>query len=304
MMLYEFCDRHRIAVRNTGKLLPASADDEVTRLHELLENGRNNGARGLVLLSDAEIRALDPRVRCREAMLSPSSGIVDAHGVMACLESLAAERGAVFAYGTRAERIDTLNGSLAVRVTDADGLPLDLVSERVVNAAGLYADVLAGTTGIDRDAEDYRQIPSKGEYFRVADRRRGTMDRLIYPVGVPRMRGTPAEGVHLVLELDGGMKVGPNKGFGIGDLTVDPAHRRPFWEQMHRYLPWLELEDLRPDTAGVRAMRTDGDTGERDYLMREEGERGLPGLVNLIGMESPSLTSCLAIAEHVADLLE
>jgi L-2-hydroxyglutarate oxidase LhgO len=128
------------------------------------------------------------------------------------------------------------------------------------------------------------------------------MDLLVYPAVIPAMDGSPAKGVHLVLELDGGMKIGPNTLVGLSDYEVDPEHLDPFWEQMHRYLPWLERSDLRPESAGVRPIRPGSDKHEQDYYIREESDRGFPGLINLIEMGSPALTSCLAIANHVATL--
>jgi len=145
-------------------------------------------------------------------------------------------------------------------------------------------------------------VPAKGEYFRVSERHRSRMKVLVYPAVVAAMDGMVSKGVHLVLELDGGMKIGPNTLHGRNDYDVDPNHLVPFWEQMSRYLPWLEKSDLRSDSAGVRPGRPGGDKHGQDYYVSEESDKGFPGLINLLEMGSPALTSCLAIADYVASL--
>ena len=305
-MMYEFCAEHGIRIQKTGKLIPGLDNDEALQVHNHLERGQANGAPGLRLLSSGEIAAYSHDLQCSEALLSPSTGILDAHGVMAMLERLASSRGVLCTYGATVKSIDYDGKQWNVFVRDADGEELTLEAEVVINAAGLSADSVAETAGFDPEARNCRQMPAKGEFFRVAEKHRGRMNILVYPAVVPHMIGTPAQGVHLVLELDGGMKIGPNMMPGIGDYSVDPDHLEPFWMQMRRYLPWLEQPDLRPESAGIRAVRagrTGDDLHEQDFYINEESDSGLPGLVNLIAMESPALTSCLAIAEHVESLL-
>ena len=184
-------------------------------------------------------------------------------------------------------------------IDDADGQRLTLRAQRVVNAAGLFADTVAAMAGIDCGKEDCRIRPCKGEYFKIADRHRGLLHHLVYPAPSPVHLGA-----HVVLGLDGGMKLGPSS-FYVDELdyTVDPAHRAEFYEKARTFLPFLKPDDLTPDMSGIRPKLYRAGEPFRDFIIREETARGLPGFVNLIGMESPGLTSCLAIAEMVGGLL-
>ncbi|MAG13537.1 MAG: hypothetical protein CMN78_02955 [Spirochaetales bacterium] len=303
-MMYEFCEKEAIPFRKTGKLVPGIDAEEVERVFATLSCGKANGAEGVRMLTKKEIDERAPDICCTETLFSPSSGIIDAHVVMATLERKSQNRGAIFAYASRATHMEFSSGTWRIYLADSSGEEVELRSKIVINSTGLHADAVAASAGVDIEQAGYCQEPCKGEYFRVADRERGRMKTLVYPAVVPRMKGTAAEGVHLVLELDGGMKIGPNKIDRMDGLDVDESHLMPFWEQMHRYLPWLRPEDLRPDSAGVRPMRRGGGGNSQDYIIMEESARGLPGLVNLITMESPALTSSLAIADYVASLVD
>jgi L-2-hydroxyglutarate oxidase LhgO len=302
-MMYKFCEEHGISAIRTGKLIPGIDADEIAKVHDRFQLGNANGAADLRMLTREEISSWAPEMTCTESFISPSTGIVDAHNVMARLEQLAASRGVIFAYNSKVEALQYDGGKWHLQMKDADGEALDLTTERVINSSGLNADILAETSGFDAAANGCSQYPGKGEYFRVAERHRNRMQILVYPAVTEAMEGTIAKGVHLVLELDGGMKIGPNTLPGKTDYNVDPSHLAQFHEQMSRYLPWLERADLRPDTAGVRPVRTGGDKHSQDYYISEESDKGLPGLINLIAMNSPALTSCLAIAKYVEEIL-
>lgn len=302
-MLYEFCDRHSIETIRTGKIIPGIDDDEVERVRALFDLGMNNGVDGLRMLSSSERSELASEVLCTEAMFSPATGIVDAHAVMSALEGSAKAQNAVFAYGTNVDSVERDSGRWLLIAKDPDGGDVGVRCDAVINAAGISADRLAATAGIDIVDEDYVQVPCKGEYFRVAASKNGCTSRLVYPADSARMIGTIAQGVHLVQELDGSMRIGPNTLYGSDDLDVDESHADAFFSQMRRFLPWLESMDLHIDSAGVRAMRSGVHEQIRDFFIREESDRGMPGLINLIAMESPALTSSLAIAEYVEGLL-
>ena len=305
-MMYGFCEKHGIANRRTGKIVPGIDDEEVQQVHYHFALGNTCGAVDLELVTGKRADTYLPDLQFREALLSPSTGIVDAHGVMATLEALATSRGVLCSYNSTVTGIGYDGHNWKTTILDTDGEELIAVSEIVVNSAGLNADRIAETAGFDPDANGCRQMPAKGEYFRVAEKHRDRMGVLVYPAVVPHMVGTPSHGVHLVIELDGNMKIGPNVLPGEDGYSVDPNHLEPFWAQMSRYLPWLVPADLRVESAGVRAVRADcvGDEpNDKDFYIAEESGKGLPGLVNLIAMESPALTSSLAIAEYVESIL-
>jgi L-2-hydroxyglutarate oxidase LhgO len=177
-------------------------------------------------------------------------------------------------------------------------------SERVVNCAGLESDRVAALAGIDVDAAGYRLFLCKGSYFSVVPARAGVVSRLVYPVP-----GHVSLGVHAVIGLDGRLRFGPDadylpsNGARRLDYAVDPAKRAAFGEAVRRLVPGLADEDLEPDIAGIRAKLQGPGDGFRDFVIAEESARGLPGLVNLVGIDSPGLTSALTIADEVATLL-
>ncbi|MGO9310914.1 MAG: NAD(P)/FAD-dependent oxidoreductase [Spirochaetia bacterium] len=298
-LLYERCEKDGIPARKTGKIVVAVDDQEARVLQHLLSQGRRNGVRGLRLIYERELRELEPCVRGVLGLLSPESGIVNSHLLMTSLQQSAAARGVTFGYRCDVHRVTWTGAGFVAELTDADTESMSLNAECVVNAAGLDADRVAQSAGIDIDAAGYRIHPAKGEYFRVSSRHRGKLARLVYPVPSPVHLGA-----HAVLGLDGGLKIGPNSVSAVrGDYSVDPAHREEFLAKASRFLPFLEAGDLSPDMAGIRPKLYRLGEPLRDFVIREETSRGLPGLVNLVGMESPGLTSCLTIAEEVERVL-
>jgi L-2-hydroxyglutarate oxidase LhgO len=297
--LYELCVRQGIPHRKTGKVIVATSEAEVVKLEGIRGQALANGVEGVSLLSDREVAALEPSVSAIAGLSSPASGIMDSHALMAYLEQEARNRGAVLAYGCRVEGVERCAGGYRLAVRDADGAPLELQAEVLINSAGLDSDRLAASAGIDIDAAGYRIHPCKGEYFSLSSRYWGLFHRLVYPVPSPIHLGA-----HVVLGLDGRTKVGPNA-FYVSEIeySVDSGHQEAFHAEARKFLPGLRLEDLAPDMAGIRPKLYGAGQEFRDFVIREEGGRGLPGLVNLVGIESPGLTSCLAIAEEVENLL-
>ncbi len=298
-LLYELCRTAGIPFRKTGKIVVAADEAEAGVLETIVAQGRKNGVPGLEIVDVRKLEALEPSVRGVRGLLSPESGIVDSHALMAFLQHGAASRGVTFGYSCTVRSVTATSAGFIVEMTDADGSPLSLRAGIVINSAGLDADRIAETAGIDPEEAGYRIHPAKGEYFRVASRHTGKLRRLVYPVPSPVHLGA-----HAVLGLDNGLKIGPSS-FSAerGDYSVDPSHAGDFLAKASRFLPFLAPGDLSPDMAGIRPKLYRLGEPFRDFVIREESGRGLPGLVNLVGMESPGLTSCLAIAEEVERLL-
>jgi len=298
-LLYEACRRAGVPFRKTGKVVLAVDESELAALDTLLAQGKKNGVPGLRLVSSRELADLEPATRGVQGLFSPESGILDSHALMAFLEREARSRGVTFGYSCDVKAVTRTTQGFDVELVDADGQGLTLRSGCVVNSAGLGADRIAASAGIDIDAEGYRIYPAKGEYFRISSRHRGRLSRLVYPV--------PSRdhlGAHAVLGLDGGLRIGPNSIPAVlGDYSVDPSHEPEFFRKASRLLPFLSEGDLSPDMAGIRPKLAPLSEPMRDFVIREEASRGLPGLVDLVGMESPALTSCLAIAEEVQKIL-
>ena len=298
-LLYELCARNGIPHRKTGKIVVATDETESESLHTVFAQGKKNGVPGLSLISAAEIAAREPAVSGILGLLSRESGIVDSHGLMAYFERSATAKGATVAYNCEVTGIAASPGGYSVEIREADGTLSRLRSACVINSAGLHADRLAAMAGIDIAGAGYTIRPCKGEYFRVSSRHRGTLHTLVYPVPSPVHLGA-----HAVLGLDGSLKIGPSS-FYVDTLeyAVDPSHQEEFHRKASRFLPFLAVDDLTPDMSGIRPKLYRRGEPFRDFVIREESDKGLPGLINLVGMESPGLTSCLAIAEMVERLL-
>lgn len=298
-MLYELCSKEGIPHRKTGKIILATDEAEQEQLHGIFRQAQTNGAAGVCMISREEVQTLEPYVFGLCGLYSPESGIVDSHQLMKYFEQTAQSLGATVAYGTEVIALEKSVDGYVVEVSDADGEPLQLESGVLINSAGLWADRVAGMAGIDLDGEGYRIYPCKGEYFSVSSRHQGKLERLVYPTPSPIHLGA-----HAVLSLDDRLKIGPNAVY-VDEISydVDEARLESFFTKAKRFLPFLELDDLAPDMAGIRPKLYRQGEPFRDFIIREEGDRGLSGLINLVGIESPGLTSCMAIAQAVDKLL-
>lgn len=303
-LLYPRLESARIPHRRCGKLLVATDTQEAGQLDAIIEKARANGVDDLEPISGAKARQMEPQASAEAALFSPSTGIVDSHRLMRHLLSTARRNGSEVVYRTTVEKIAPRDGGgFDVVVRYPDGEEDRFCSRRVVNCAGLGADRVAASAGIDLDASGYRLHLWKGEYFscQAPD---DFITHLVYPVPLPNTVGL---GVHATLDLAGRIKFGPNAIYlpqGELDYGVDPDHREAFFKAAVRYLPALQPDWLQPEMAGIRPKLQKPGDGVRDFVISEESDKGLPGLVNCIGIESPGLTSCLAIADYVADLLE
>ena len=293
--LSAWCEAHGVPFRRLGKLVVATREEELPHLEQLLGQGRASGAT-LEALDGGAVRALEPDVSALAGLHSPSTGIVDVHALMRSLAGAATERGAVLALRHRVAALRPEGPGWRLDVVH-EGQRTSLRARAVVNAAGLHADQVAALAGLDVDALGLRQQWVKGRYARV--RWRGRVSRLVYPVPAPGLAGL---GIHLTLGLDGDLRLGPDVGPPTGrveDYAVDEACLPAFLEAARRYLPALTLADLSPDTAGLRPkLQPPG----RDFVVEEASGHGLPGLVNLLGIESPGLTCALELGELVDGL--
>lgn len=297
-LLYEFCERHDVAHRRLGKLIVATRAEETAALEAVYARGRDNGV-PLERLTAAQARSLEPNVPAVEALLSPATGIVSAHGLMDALLQHARAAGAVAQMESEVVALERQGGDWRVTLRSPAGVE-SFTAERVVNAAGLGSDTVAALAGVDVDAAGYRLRYWKGSYFSVPPARWTLVSRLVYPVPDP-----VSLGVHAVIGLDGRLRFGPDAEYLEDrrcDHAVDAARRPVFAAGARRLLPALAEDDLVPDMAGIRAKLQAPGEGVRDFVVAEESARGLPGLANLIGIDSPGLTASLAIAEEVERL--
>lgn len=298
--MYQLCAEKNIPHSKCTKILVARDQLEEEKLGKLLSQGKKNGVKGMRMLSQKEVRAWEPHVEARVGLFSPESGIVDTHHLMHYFEKSAESHGATIAYNCEVIGLARTGTGYTVLVHDADGQQVEIETEQVINAAGLGSDKIAQMAGIDIDDAGYRLHPCKGEYFRVSNKHKGKLSRLVYPAPTPISLG-----VHAVLGLDGSLKFGPSAFYvEVLDYDVDPENARSFYEQAKPFFPFLEETDLQADMSGIRPKLQSEHDVFKDFVIAEESARGLPGLVNLIGIESPGLTSAPALAEFVMNMIE
>ncbi len=298
-LLYEACERHGIPYRRTGKIVVALSSEEEPELERLLALGGANGVE-LMMLSAEECRRLEPHVPAVAGLLSPSTGIVSADGLMDALLQQARAGGAHLQARAELVGLERRDRDYRLSIRTPDGTEA-FTSERVVNAAGLESDTIAALAGIDIAEAGYRLHWWKGSYFMVPGAKARLLSRLVYPAP-----DAISLGVHTVLGLDGRLRFGPDAEYRSDrtlDYTVDESRRAVFGESVRRLFPEIADDDLSPDLAGIRARLQGPHEGFRDFVAEEESARGLPGLVNLVGIDSPGLTSSLALAEEVDRLL-
>jgi L-2-hydroxyglutarate oxidase LhgO len=296
--LYQYCAARGVAHRRLGKLVVAATEDEVPTLESYARLGAANGVDDLRLLDAAEARALEPDVdlRCARALLSPSTGIVDGHGLMRALAADARDAGAAFAFRAPVGGGARADDGLELRVGGPS--PATVRARIVVNAAGLWAQEVAARI----DGLPPSTIPAlhraKGHYFVLA--RPSPFRRLIYPIA-----GSGGLGIHVTLDLAGQARFGPDVAWvDAVDYAFDESRALAFYAAIRRYWPALPDGALRPGTTGVRPKLSGAGTEARDFVIQGPEIHGVSGLINLYGIESPGLTSCLAIASEVADAVE
>lgn len=291
-LLYDYLESRGLAYRRCGKLIVATEESQLPTLEALRGKAAANGVHDLVFLEAAEVAKLEPELASVGALLSPSTGILDSHGLMLAYQGEAEEAGAMLAFDAPVLRGRITGEGIALQVGGA--APMDLLAGSLVNAAGLHAPRLAATIEGLPAAAVPRAWYCKGSYYGLAGR--APFSHLIYPV--PESAGL---GVHLTLDLGGQARFGPDTEWveRPDDLDVDPARAESFYAAVRRYWPALPDGALLPGYAGMRPKLTPPGAPAGDFLVQGPAEHGVPGLVNLFGIESPGLTASLALAELV-----
>ena len=299
--LYAYCAERGVAHQRCGKLIVATSAAQVDELRAIQQRAAANGVDDLRLLTQAEALALEPALACQAALLSPSTGIVDSHGLMLSLLGDAENAGAMLAVNSAVKSLAAQAGQAqsAIKIeVGGEGGGTVLLARTVVNAAGLHAPALAART----QGLDARHVPSayyaKGNYFTLAGR--APFSHLIYPVPEPG-----GLGVHLTLDLGGQAKFGPDVQWvdspdAPDAYLVDPRRGDGCYAEVRRYWPALPDGVLQAGYAGIRPKISGPGQPAADFVIQGPAEHGIAGLVNLFGIESPGLTSCLAIGDWVA----
>ncbi|MDZ4382382.1 MAG: NAD(P)/FAD-dependent oxidoreductase [Parvibaculum sp.] len=299
--LYAYLEARRLPYRKCGKLIVATRKSEFAELHGIAKRAPEAGVHDLRELTKREALEMEPALRVEAALLSPSTGIFDAHAYMLSLQGDFEDAGGMIAFHAKAAHIARDGGGFAVQVEGAE--PMTLRSRIVVNAGGLWAPALAARI----EGLDAAHVPTahfaKGNYFTLAGR--APFSHLVYPV--PEAAGL---GVHLTLDMGGQARFGPDVEWidvpegTEPDYAVDPSRAALFYDAIRRYWPGLKDGALAPAYAGVRPKVNAPGEAAADFIVSRPETHGLPGLVNLFGIESPGLTASLAIAEMVQEMVE
>ncbi|MBN2245332.1 MAG: NAD(P)/FAD-dependent oxidoreductase [Candidatus Aminicenantes bacterium] len=293
--LYELCRENNIDFRNTEKLVVARNEEEMIELQRLVFLGESSGAGKLVILDKNQLKKIEPEIKGYAALLSTTTGIIDSHALMNYYVKTIEDNGGILVYNSEVTAIDRRQGGYILHLAKDN---YSFFSRIVINSSGLHADLIAEKAGIDIDRSGYRLLYCKGEYFSL--RKKVNVGRLIY--GIPYKDGL---GIHLVISLGGETKFGPNHFYVNSiDYNVSPEHKEEFYSACHDYFSDINREDLFPDISGIRPRLAQEKYGFRDFIIQEESDKDLPGLINLIGIESPGLTAAPAIGEFVADLIK
>lgn len=298
-LIYELCKRHDIPHQRTTKLIVATNNEELETLERIYDNGRRNGVQ-LELITADRAKSLEPNVNSYAAIFSPTSGILSAHGLMDYFYHRSKENGVTFQFRCEAVGLERCSDGYRVSVNESGGIS-SFTSEVVVNAAGLQSDSVASLAGIDVEKEKYRLYYCKGSYFSVSGRKSRHVSRLVYPI--PQKEGL---GIHAVVDLGGRLRFGPDTEYLPNrriDYKVDESKRTRFAEAIRKLISSVDPKDLEPDMSGIRSKLQNKGEPPRDFIIANEKGRNLEGLVNLIGLDSPGLTSTPAIARYVERLL-
>ena len=298
-MLYKILEENRIPHKRVGKIIVASGESEIKQLEEIIQKGRANKARDLEIIDADRVHELEPKVKADAAILSPHTGIFDAHGLMDHFHREARRKSGVDPLVLDTEVIGIKQSSDGYEVEMNSGEEVFSVETRmVINSAGLQSDRVAEMVGFDIDKEGYRLHLCKGDYFSLTGKPPAQM--LVYP---PPPLDAASLGIHSVPDLTGRLRFGPNA-YYVDEINYKvESELEPFWRDIVKYFPMVRKEDLHPDMSGIRAkLQAPGDP-VRDFIIRHEEDKGYSGFINLIGIESPGLTSSPAIAEIVGKMV-
>lgn len=300
--IYALSKEFGIPTKRIGKLIVARSAEEVKELEKLLKLGLSNGVSDLKIITGKELTLLEPNIQGFCALHSPSTGILDSHRLMQFFLGQAQSKGVDAVFSSPVRRVRKVGEKYIVTVGTRDDDSFDFSSRVVINAAGLYSHRIAESVGIDIDKAGYRLKFCKGEYFRVTGSSGQWVKRLVYPVP-----DKISLGIHITPDMEGNLRLGPSAHYleeSELNYNIDESARNGFAEDTQRLLPMLKPDQLVPDTAGIRPkLQGEGDPF-RDFVIKEESDRGFPRFINLIGIDSPGLTSSPAIADEVAKLID
>jgi L-2-hydroxyglutarate oxidase LhgO len=300
-LIYNYCKKYDIPFNNCGKLIVATSEEEISVIEGIRQTAFKNGVDDLLVLEREQISELEPNIFALKALFSPSTGIIDSHTLMKRYETNSYHNGCQIVYGSEVTGISQIENGYKIGLFDADKKNYSFTTRIIINSAGLTSDKISELVGIRDDS--LKILFCKGEYFRINPPKNRLINRLIYPVPHQNMEGI---GIHVTIDMGGGVKLGPDVKYlesNIYDYKLTASKQEEFYNSAKKFLPFLEFDDIAPEMAGIRPKIQKPGEPLRDFYIMEETNRGYPGFINLIGMESPGLTSSLAIAKYVNGLI-
>ena len=298
-LLYELCEKNSIATIKCGKIIMATNDFETGEVERVFVQAKNNGTK-VRWLSQKEAAQLEPELRMVSAFHSPDTGIIDPHSLMRYFLSKSRDRGAQIVYNTKLTGIEKTSDGYKVEVEDPSGR-FSFISAVLINCAGLHSDKVSELAGINIDQAKYKLQWCKGEYYSVSGSSNRHINGLIYPVVL-----AICVGIHVCLDVNWRLRFGPLF-YHVDELDykIDDSNRDIVVNSsMLKALPFIKPSDVDPESSGIMAALQEDGEAVRDFVIQHESDRGLPGFINLVGMDSPGLTASPAIATHVSRMVD
>ncbi len=293
-LLYQFCDEHGIPHSNCGKIVVATKEDELEALQKLYQNGLNNHVQGLEIIDGSKCHEIEPQISAIRGLWVPSTGIFDTHSYMKKLSQLIEDNDGFVIYDMKVERIEKIDDGYRVYFENGEVFQTRIL----VNCGGLFCGQVAKMAGIETTEADLDIHWCKGEYFKTTHIH--GINHLVYPMPDPQGKFL---GIHLTINLNGEVRFGPNAYYVDEiDYRLDETNKPEFLAAVKQYID-VDEEFFTPDDCGIRPKLQKPGGAFRDFYIEEESKRGLPGFINLMGIESPGLTASLAIAKKVRALI-
>ena len=301
-LIYDYCDEKLIPYKNCGKLIIANDKNGLNDLQLLKNNAEELGIVSKLLNKD-EIKVIEPLINADYALKIKSSGVVDSHALMTALYCEISDNNLMIAYKTKVIDIFHISGGYEIEIKNPDGTIEKITTKVLINCAGLGATSISVMLGLE--SNNYKTQYWKGSYFWINNNKSKLINSLIYPVPNKNLSGL---GIHTTKDLSGRVKLGPDAEY-LGesekfDYSVSIDKKWEFYECCKEYLPFLKLDDIEPDFSGVRPKLQKPGEPFKDFVIKNEKSKGFVNFINLLGIESPGLTSSLSIGKYVINIID
>jgi len=300
-LIYDFCEKYNVPFKKIGKYIIATSENEIDRMREILKQGTDNGVENFYEVSPDYLKRNNPDITAVACLFSQESGIIDTHSLMKTLQNISIDQSATIVYCHQVVGIKKIKEKYEIKIKN-NNVIFTLKSDFVINSAGLYSDKIAEMVGIDIVKENLELSFCKGRYYRINNRKKYQIQNLIYPIPPVNFTGL---GIHVTIDMADGLKLGPDTIYiSKNELNYSVEDvKQKFYDAASRYINNLNIDDLSPDQSGIRPKLQKQGEPFRDFYIKEESEKGYPKFINLIGIESPGLTSSLAIAKFVRNYI-